>query len=596
VLAGRGAGADGPAPSARREAARPGPARELTQPEDPLDRVKRRLVAEVGDERFCRHFSAPVRLAVVDGCKLRVTVPNKAQALLVERRFGAVLRQVVRLEGMACEDHSAAVDIVIDAASSMPLGLPTTESAPRVGNDSSSATTGTPGLAEHPPRRPSAARAATSDRYRLESFVVGASNRLAYNAAVQMSEGGLHSEHSTMDRLAGDGLLGHSGGVGTGSPNISSPNHSPSNVGLHRLFMHGPCGVGKTHLLQGVALRFKERFPGAIVRVTSGEQFMNEFVAAVRAGGMPSASSNGPGPTASGSGSGIERFRRSFRKVDLLCIDDVHFLANKQSTQVELLNTFDEIERGGSRIVLASDEHPRMLAKFSPALVSRFMAGMVAGLSAPDFETRERLVRILSSNRRTPMDEQAIALLVERSGPMPGQAAATVRDLEGLLTKIEAIHRLLPEYRTPDGRIGPLAVERALAVGESGATPAEHAAIRSAAAPSRPVPLALIKLHVCTALAVDPIDLAGKTRHRRVVLSRALITHLARQLTTLSYPEIARGIGRPNHSTVITAHQRLAKQLEADEPVEAPNAPEARTLTVLTRQLGQAIKLAASRA
>jgi len=105
---------------------------------------------------------------------------------------------------------------------------------------------------------------------------------------------------------------------------------------------------------------------------------------------------------------------------------------------------------------------------------------------------------------------------------------------------------------------------------------------------SRPVRIDAVIAHSCAALGVDTVDLAGKTRHPRVVLARAVITHLARQLTTLSYPEIARAIGRPNHSTVITAFQRFAKQLEADEAVDAPGAPEARTLTVLVRQIAAA--------
>ena len=104
----------------------------------------------------------------------------------------------------------------------------------------------------------------------------------------------------------------------------------------------------------------------------------------------------------------------------------------------------------------------------------------------------------------------------------------------------------------------------------------------------RPVRIDAIITHTCAALAVDVADLSGKTRHPRVVLSRAIITHLARQLTTLSYPEIARAIGRPNHSTVITAFQRFAKQIAADEAVDAPGAPEARTLTVLVRQIAAA--------
>jgi len=121
-------------------------------------------------------------------------------------------------------------------------------------------------------------RSVPGERYRLDTFIVGESNRLAYNAGQQLAEG----EHNT-------GAFGP-------------------------LFIHGHCGVGKTHLLNAVAQRFKENHPGATVRVTGGEAFMNEYVAGVRAGD-------------------VEKFRRAFRRVDLLCIDDVHFLSNKQSTR-----------------------------------------------------------------------------------------------------------------------------------------------------------------------------------------------------------------------------------------------------------------------
>lgn len=522
--------------------------------------VAARLIGAVGDERFARWFGTRDAL-MQEGGVLVVQVADKAAGALLEKRFGRELREAVTAElggGALIEmrvrgrDHlGGGGGHVVEA------GLLVDSGAAAI--DASMPTARANGATRRVPTR-----AAQGDRYRLESFLVSASNRLAYNAAVQMAEG-----------LA-------------------------PVKGCSPLFVHGVCGVGKTHLLQGVAVRFRERHPGATVRVTSGEQFMNEFVNSVRSG-------------SNGGVSGVERFRRAYRKVDLLCIDDVHFLASKQATQAELLHTFDEIERGGARIVLVSDEHPRRLSKFSPGLVSRFMAGMVAGVQAPDAELRGKIVQLFGAQRGLVFAEGAVDVIVERTAALGGTQGSSVREIEGLLVKVEAMHRLLGDEASrgatgeasAPARISASAVSRWLDGDESGAGDGGGVSLNGTpvigamgvGGPSgamsmrtvlRPVRAETIVSHTCTALGVETSDLAGKTRHKRVVLARAVITHLARQLTTHSYPEIARIIGRPNHSTVITAFQRFAKQLEVDGPVEAPGAPEARTLTVLVRQIAAA--------
>lgn len=500
------------------------------------ERIRDRVREAIGGDRFAASFEHKSLFRIEDG-ELEVAVPNKILAGLLERRFGTLLREVAAGESgpmpvrfcvatdLFGPHAESAGDGAAAAESPAPKPLPHPQMAARRANP----------LARHSP----------VERYQLESFVVGESNRLAYNAAVGMAE-----------------------------DDSAARSCSP-------LFLHGPCGVGKTHLLSGVALRYKQRHPGATVRVTSGETFMNEYVAAVRAGD-------------------VEKFRRVFRRVDLLCVDDVHFLSNKQSTQGELLHTFDEIERCGARVVLASDEHPRYIKSFSAALVSRFMSGMVAEIKPPDADLRERVVRMFARARSLPLEDAAVRVLVERTAPVPGQAPTSVRDVEGLITKIDALHRLLPENgRAAEGgavqgagavdgdRIGVIAVERALG-GPSGDDGEPY---RSA----RPVRVEAIIAHTCAALAIESTDLSGKTRHKRVVLARAVITHLARQMTTLSYPEIARSLGRPNHSTVITAHQRLARQIETDESIDAPGLPEARTVTSLIRQVSAAARSGAAR-
>ncbi len=546
---------------------------------DHAARIAERLISTVGRDRFDRWIGSASEIRLSEG-HLDVTVTSRSTGSLLQKRFGDVLRSAAREE----LGHDVQIRVHVDSKRGE-AGGPETAGGTHTGDDAGGVNavpgSGTVGSGAIAGRRLAAAsepvtRRATDrsvpggERYRLESFVVGASNRLAYGAAVQMAEGL-------------DDLLGQGGGAMSGG--------GRDGAGCRRLFVHGPCGVGKSHLLHGLAIRFKERHPGMHVRVTSGEQFVNEFLQALRAG-------------TTGGVSGPERFRRAYRKLDLLCIDDVHFLASKQQTQQELLHTFDDLEKAGARIALVSDVHPHELGKFSPALVSRFVSGMVAGLGAPDAELRSRIIRTQAALRGLSLDERALQALLERTSALPGGPACSIRDIEGLMTRLEAVQRLWPgqgsgaAHHHAGGRSDGFA-------GANGAPPYEGGRITAAVVAQaletqpggvesggdvRPVRVDTIIQRTCEVLGVEQADLSGKTRHKRVVLARAIITHLARELTTLSYPEIARAIGRPNHSTVITAHQRLSKQIAADAPLEFAPVGEAATVGAVVRVLTQAMR------
>jgi chromosomal replication initiator protein len=345
------------------------------------------------------------------------------------------------------------------------------------------------------PARRSAPAPDRNERYRLEDFEVGESNRLAYAAAVRLTE--------------------------PECPRSASP-----------LFIHGMCGVGKTHLLQAVVLRMRELGKGASAIYTTAEAFMNEFVVALRAGK-------------------IDSFRKRYRGLDLLCVDDVQFLNGKTGTQNELLHTFDAIDLSGSRVMLASDEHPRRVERLSQALVSRFMAGMVVKIDPPEAPLRARIVAKVAAKRGLQLDAASAGLIASRcTGPAP-----TARDIEGVLTRIEAL-RLLPGQNSSDGTIGLVLIRRAMGLSEGDAPGPSR--------PVRPVRMTHIIDEVCRALRVETSELFGKGRHKRVVLARSMCATLGRSLTTMSYPEIARSLGRPNHSTVITAVKRLERQMSGD--------------------------------
>jgi chromosomal replication initiator protein len=339
------------------------------------------------------------------------------------------------------------------------------------------------------PSRPSAPRTPRGAALRkLEDFVVGDSNRLAFAASEQF----------------GDGL--------DEAPRI--------------LFLHGECGVGKTHLLQGLCRRRHERAPRAVVRYVTAEQFTNEYIAAVRDGSL-------------------EAFRRKLRRVDLLAIDDVHFFASKTATQAEFLHTIDAIDLTGARVALVSDEHPRHIRRFSQSLVSRFLSGMVVKVERPDRATRSTLVTRLAR-------ERGLDLTTAAEESLAGRFAGSVREIEGAVTRLAA----MAELDGIRGQLGPATVERLL--GDEGA----------ALPGGAPVRLGAIVEAACESLRVERGDLLGAGRHKRTVLARGVVAHLARELTTHSYPEIARALGRDTHSSVHAAAKRVGTEIERDATIE----------------------------
>jgi len=346
----------------------------------------------------------------------------------------------------------------------------------------------------------------------LDDFVVGASNRTAHAAAVKLAE--------------------------SDDPSV-----------LRTLFLHGDCGVGKTHLMLGLCAHRQRLWPDERIRYTTGEQFTNEFLHHLRHGTL-------------------DQFRSRVRRVDLLAIDDVHFLAGKSRTSGELLHTLDAIGLEGKRVVIASDGHPEQIRTFSHALRSRLAAGLVVRIDLPDRALREKLVLRLATRRGLPISETGVASLVNRC---PGSA----RELEGALNMLAALHSL-------DGSgdpVGHLLVERMFEQGDGTlSTPVRPAKILDA---------------VCERLGVSRSDPLGTGRNPRVVLARAIFTRLCRELTSMSFPEIARALQRRTHSTVHAAEQRMERLVGANAVVTELGDEEPITMLDLLDQIRRSIRRAA---
>jgi chromosomal replication initiator protein len=265
--------------------------------------------------------------------------------------------------------------------------------------------------------------------------------------------------------------------------------------------------------------------PGLRVLYTSAEQFTNGFITSIRE-------------------KSVDEFRRRHRDLSILCIDDAHFLANKSATQREFLHTFDTLGLENARLVLASDSHPNEVRALSKELRSRFVSGLVVRIDAPDSTLRRSLVERIAAARSIAITPDAVEAIASRP-------SESVREIEGMLTTLDAHLRV------------------------SGAMHVDAAAVRmyfsvkKRCTPHRPVRLNEITRVVSGTLCVEGAEVLGASRHKRSVLARSVAATLARRLTTASFPEIGRALGRRGHSGVIAAVKRIEAAAAVDAPCDA---------------------------
>ncbi len=287
------------------------------------------------------------------------------------------------------------------------------------------------------------------------------------------------------------------------------------------LFIHGACGVGKTHLLQAICKRAAKTSPGK-VRYVTAEQFTNEFISSSRAGEF-------------------NRFRNRYRFLDVLAIDDVHFVASKIKTQEELLHTLDAAGLRGAKLVLASDEDPRHIRRLNRALANRFVAGLIAEIKRPDRETRLAIIKRLTVQHQIELTQGAIERLAS-------QSVGSVREIEGTVTRLRATASLI--ITDKNAAIGSEIVERVLR-----------------ATPPNTLPIRINDVIEATSsrAGISVLDLRGKSRAANIVFWRSVASYLGRKLTTLSYPELASALGRKNHSTVHAAVKKMTELLRQED-------------------------------
>jgi chromosomal replication initiator protein len=422
--------------------------------------IKTELSATV-DEPIFRIWIEPLRALDFGHDSLVLEAPTQTYGWIRER-FGRVLQAC----SAAVLGPAVTVDIVergarVPSERSAPVEASTSLSTARPQHDQ--------GLCANP-------------KLTFGQFVIGDSNRLAHAAALTVSE---------------------------------LPAHA-----YNPLFICGPPGVGKTHLLRSIASFLAAYSPGLHLRNSTGEAFTNEFLRAL-------------------SSNSLEAFKSSFRHVDVLLIDDVQFLERKTKTEEEFFHTFNELYDAGSQIVLTSDRPPSDLQALEDRLRERFQSGLVADIRPPDLPTRMAILRKRAHHDGIEqIDPETLELIATR-------IAHNVRALEGALIRVVAFSSLT-------GR--PLEAELANEV-LNGLYPQAVPQARS---------IAEIKAAACEQFGISADELVSPARTARLAWPRQVAMYLARELTQESLPSIGRQFGGRDHTTVLHAWRRTEKRMSTN--------------------------------
>lgn len=330
---------------------------------------------------------------------------------------------------------------------------------------------------------PAAAQALPVDaRYSFDNFIVGKSNELAYNAALAMAE--------------------------------------PGAPGFNPLFLHGTTGLGKTHLMHAIGNAYLAHHPSARVAYLSAEKFMVEFMAAMRAKDTIS-------------------FKQRLRSVDLLMIDDVQFIAGKESTQEEFFHTMNEIIGAGKRLVITADRSPQNLEGIQERILSRMAWGLVADINPADYELRLNILhaKVATLGNRCAVPDDVIEFLARK-------ITANVRELEGALNRVTAFALLVNK---------PVSLEFT-----------RETLADLLRAHEKKLTIDEIQRKVADYYGLKVADLLSERRAREVARPRQIAMYLAKKMTPRSLPEIGRRFGKRDHTTVMHAVKRV-EQLRADD-------------------------------
>ena len=322
----------------------------------------------------------------------------------------------------------------------------------------------------------------TSAEFTFETFVVGPSNKLAYAASVSVAE-------------------------------HPAQNYNP-------LLIYGDSGLGKTHLLTAIQTEIKRTHPDFVIMYVTCEQFTNELIAAIRAGST-------------------EDFRMKYRVADLLLVDDIQFIAGKESTQEEFFHTFNSLHDAHKQIVIASDRPAKEIKSLEERLRTRFEWGLTADVQPPDFETRVAIVKRKAELLHLDLPEDVAEFIANH-------LKNNIRQLEGAVKKLNAYYML-------EG------IQPVISVAQN--------AIKDILNETQPVPVTIEKIigEVSRTFNVSPADIRGTKRNANVASARRVAIYILREVTGMSMEEIGREFSGRDHSTIVYSLKTMERDMKNDQ-------------------------------
>jgi chromosomal replication initiator protein len=420
------------------------------------------------------------QLVDVEEQRFRIAVPNGFAKDWLESRYRSLISQTLaRIVG-----YSVQVEFVIG---------PTPESPAEPSPAGSEATTIGPASTNGPaprqqvrvePTRVGGEGGTTyiNPRYTFSNFIVGSANRLAHAASLSVAE---------------------------------RPGHA-----YNPLFLYGGVGLGKTHLMHAIGNQVIAKFPRKRVVYATSEKFTNEFIASIQQGK-------------------IDEFRARYRRIDLLLIDDIQFIADKERTQEEFFHTFNAIHEDGKQIVLSSDRPPKAILTLEERLRSRFEWGLIADLTAPDLETRIAILRAKAEEGAVPVTSDVLEFIARK-------VVSNIRELEGALNRIVAYASM--------GAM-PIGIELAQAVLSN----VLYNPKKRQVTPER------IARVVSEYYSVPMDVLQGQKRDKAIVVPRQIAMFLMREETDVSLLRIGAELGGRDHSTVLHACDKINREVAVND-------------------------------
>jgi chromosomal replication initiator protein len=420
-------------------------------------------------------------LVDVDDNRFRISVPNGFAKDWLESRYRSLISQTLaRIVG-----YSVQVEFFIAAAAPTADAPEGTAGVPVMADDlgssaapSRAAANGSQHVRVEATRVGGEGGASNINaRYTFANFIVGSANRLAHAASLSVAE---------------------------------RPGHA-----YNPLFLYGGVGLGKTHLMHAIGSQVAARFPRKRVVYATSEKFTNEFITSIQQGK-------------------IDEFRARYRRIDLLLIDDIQFIADKERTQEEFFHTFNAIHEDGKQIVLSSDRPPKAILTLEERLRSRFEWGLIADLTAPDLETRIAILRAKSEEGAVPITSDVIEFIARK-------VVSNIRELEGALNRIVAYASM--------GAM-PISIELAQAVLSN----VLYNPKKRQVTPER------IAMAVADYYGVQMDALRGQKRDKAIVMPRQVAMFLMREETDVSLLRIGAELGGRDHSTVLHACDKITRE------------------------------------